>query len=392
MKRTIPSEAHDTARPWVLQVCHGYDGPFVDCVRQYAALFSDSRYRLCTVYLTGAADDEVARASGSDEVIFLGYESRAVRGLKLEAIRRLRQIAQGRNFQLCIAHRFKPIYVCLLATRLPVVGVHHAFGVYKRPMRRWFINRFRSRLLLLGVSDAVRDEIRSSMPAWNPARIETLYNHLDVESVRSELVARDEARSYLQLPKHAWVIGNVGRLHADKDQAVLIQGFAEALPRLPADSVLAIVGKGRLEGQLKGLVKQLGLGDRVCFLGQVKDARRYFQAFDVFALTSVREPFGMVLLEAMAAGVPIISSESGGAPEIVSGVGALFPLGDTKALAECLLTMSQTAELEIAAMRQAMLHRLRAQFSDDESRPLFFALLRESGVASQHTCPEALLL
>ena len=347
---------------------------------------------MCTVYLTGAPDDEVARGSASDEVIFLGYKSKAVRGLKLEAIRRLRKIAQGRDFELCIAHRFKPIYLCLLATRLPVVGVHHAFGVYRRPMRRWFINRFRSRLLLLGVSDAVRDEIRASLPAWNPACIETFYNHLDVDAARSELVSRDEARSYLRLPKEAWVIGNVGRLHPDKDQRTLIQGFADALPMLRADCLLAIGGQGRLEDELKELVKKLGLDDRVCFLGQVKDARRYFRAFDVFALTSVREPFGMVLLEAMAANVPIISSESGGAPEVVSEVGALFPLGDTGALAECLRAMSQATELEVAGMRHAMQHRLVAQFSDDASRPLFFALLRASGLTSQHRCFGALVL
>lgn len=379
VKANMPSGEHDTVRPWVLQVCHGYDGPFVDCVRQYATLFSGSRYRVCTVYLTGAPDDEITRGSASDEVIFLGYKSKAVRGLKLEAIRRLRKIAQGRDFELCIAHRFKPIYLCLLATRLPVVGVHHAFGVYRRPMRRWLINRFRSRLLLLGVSDAVRDEIRASLPAWNSACIETFYNHLDVEAVRSELVSRDEARSYLRLPKEAWVIGNVGRLHPDKDQRTLIQGFAEALPVLPAGSLLAIGGQGRLEDELKELVKKLGLGGRVYFLGQVKDARRYFQAFDVFALTSDREPFGMVLLEAMAAGVPVLSSDSGGAPEIVSGVGSLFPRHDSKALADCLLRLSQAAELEMVSVRQAMRDRLNTQFSDDVSRPLFFALLRSLG-------------
>lgn len=122
-----------SAEQWVLQLCHGYDGPFLDCARQYAVLFAGTQYKVCTVYLTGAPSDEVVQGSASDDVVFLGYDSRHVRGLRLGAIRELRKLVAGRNFRLCIAHRFKPIYVALLATRLPVIGVHHAFGVYKRP-------------------------------------------------------------------------------------------------------------------------------------------------------------------------------------------------------------------------------------------------------------------
>ena len=60
----------------------------------------------------------------------------------------------GRNFQFCIAHRFKPIYVALLGTNLPVIGVHHGFGDYQRLSRKLFANCFRKRLALLGVSNA----------------------------------------------------------------------------------------------------------------------------------------------------------------------------------------------------------------------------------------------
>ncbi|SDG58707.1 Glycosyltransferase involved in cell wall bisynthesis [Pseudomonas benzenivorans] len=321
---------------WVLQFCHGYDGPFLDCARQYAALFHGTEFKVCTVYLTGAPSAEVERGSASDEVIFLDYRSKDVRGLKLRAIRDLKRIAASRDFSLCIAHRFKPIYVALLATSLPVIGVHHAFGVYARLGRRLFINRFRRRLLLLGVSDAVRDQMRGHLPAWPAERIETLYNRIDVEAVQAEQVSREAAREHLGLPSDAWVVGNVGRLHPDKDQATLIRGFALALPQLPAGSLLAIMGSGRLEASLKALAGELKVSDSVRFLGQVPHGRRYFKAFDVFALSSDHEPFGMVLLEAMAAGVPVICSDCGGGREVVEGVGRVFPLGGVNALADCL--------------------------------------------------------
>ncbi|EIK54462.1 group 1 glycosyl transferase [Stutzerimonas stutzeri TS44] len=358
----------------MLQFCHGYDGPFLDCARQYAVLFKNTPYRVCTVYLTGQPSEEVERGSASDEVIFLGYDSKDVRGLKLGAMRRLREIVAGRDFRVCIAHRFKPIYIALLATRLPVIGVHHAFGVYQRRMRRWFINRFRSRLLLLGVSNAVRDEMRSHLPGWEPERIETLYNRIDVAAVQAEQVSREAARKFLGLPQDAWVVGNVGRLHPDKDQATLIRGFAQALPQLPPGSLLTIMGSGRLESSLKALAAELGVAEQVRFLGQVPRGRRYFKAFDVFALTSDHEPFGMVLLEAMVAGVPLIVSNCGGGKEVVEGVGVLFPLGDAGALAEGLARMSALTSEQCSLCARMMIQRQSGVFSDVAVRARFWQL------------------
>ncbi len=327
--------------PWVLQLCHGYDGPFLDCARQYAALFVGTPYRVCTVYLTGAPSEAVRQGSASDDVIFLDYSSRALRGLKLRAIRELSRLATSRRFVSCIAHRFKPIYIALLGTSLPVIGVHHAFGVYDRPLRRLFISRFQSRLLLLGVSNAVRDDIRQQLPRWPTERIETLYNRIDLAAVQAEQVDRAAARTHLGLPQDAWVVGNVGRLHPDKDQATLIRGFADALPGLPPGSLLAIMGQGRLETELRQLAQSLGVADAVRFLGQVTSGRRYFKAFDVFALTSDHEPFGMVLLEAMAAGVPVICSDCGGGREVVKGVGQVFEFRNKERLSSYLLESSR---------------------------------------------------
>jgi len=356
-------------QPWVLQICHGYDGPFLDCARQYAVLFKGTPYKVCTVYLSGAPSAEVERGSASDEVIFLDYSGAQLRGLKLGAIAALKRVAASRNFDLCIAHRFKPIYVALLATCLPVVGVHHAFGVYSRRARRLFINRFRRRLLLLGVSNAVRDEMRRHLPNWPTERVETLYNRIDLDAVQAEQVSRREAREHLQLPENAWIVGNVGRLHPDKDQVTLLRGFAQALPQLPNASLLVIMGNGRLEGALKALAHELGIAGSVRFLGQVPHGRRYFKAFDVFALASDHEPFGMVLLEAMAAGVPLICTACGGGREVVEGVGQLFELGDAQGLADGLL-QSTVMQTETEKMRT----RLQQLFSDQAAVSRFQAL------------------
>ena len=360
---------------WVLQFCHGYDGPFLDCARQYAALFVGTPYKVCTVYLTGAPSEEVVKGSASDEVLFLDYRSRDVRGLKLRAIRNIRRIAATRSFAFCIAHRFKPVYVALLGTDLPVIGVHHAFGDYQRRPRQLFANFFRKRLTLLGVSNAVRDDIRARLPSWPTERIETLYNRIDIEAVQAEQVSREEARDHLGLPQNAWVVGNVGRLHPDKDQATLIRGFALALSDLPAGSLLAIMGSGRLEASLKSLAAQLGVAEQVRFIGQVPNGRRYFKAFDVFALTSDHEPFGMVLLEAMAAGVLVVCSDCGGGREVVEGNGELFALGHAEVLAESLLRMQQYTPSERQRIQRGAFDALQQKYCDQAARLSFWRFM-----------------
>ena len=328
---------------WILQFCHSYYGPFMDCVRQYAVLFKGTEYKVCTVYLTGEPSDEVVQGSASDEVIFLNYHSKEVGGLKLAAIRDVKRLAATRDFAYCIAHRFKPIYIALLATSLPVIGVQHAFSTYRTKSRQIFTTLFRKRLRLIGVSNAIRDDMRHYLPKFPAENIQTLYNRIDVAQVQQSQVSREQAREKLNLPANAWIVANVGRLHPDKDQATLIKGFAQALERLPQGSLLVILGQGRLESSLKALVQELGMTQSVRFVGQVPQARCYFKAFDLFALTSDHEPFGMVLLEAMAAGIQVISSDCGGAKEVVRSPEHLFPLGDSSALAELMVRMSQDA-------------------------------------------------
>lgn len=351
----------------VLQIAHCYYPPFLDCARQYAALFKGTDVRVTTVYLTGEQNAEVESASESDEVIFLGYESKDVSGLKLGAIRKIRKLASKRHFSFCIAHRAKPTYVALLATSLPVISVRHNFGDFDRLSRRLLVNLFRKRIVLLGVSNAVRDEMRRALPLWSASRIQTLYNRIDIHALQRSLLTRNEARKRLGLPQNAWIVATVGRLHHDKDQATLLKGFAKALPHLPESSLLVIIGKGTLANELQELAYRLGIAEHTIFTGSVTGARQYFKAFDVFALTSDHEPFGMVLLEAMAAELPLICSDCGGGAEIVNGTGHLFPLGDAGALALAIIATSK----EIKADANLGKRILMDKFSDEAARVSF---------------------
>lgn len=362
---------------WALQLCHSHYGPFADVARQYAEVLKRAGFRVLTAYLTGAADERVRLRSASDEVVFLGFSSRAVGGLKIDAIRAVRRLCGYRHFGLVVAHRFKPIYIACLATRLPVIGVHHAFGDYARRGRRVFAGLFQRRLTLLGVSDAVREDIRQSLPSWPSSRIRTLHNRIDVDAIKAGLLTREQARQLLRLPADAFVVANVGRLHPDKDQATLIRGFAHALPGLPEGAILAIAGSGPLEQALKVLAGTMDVAESVRFLGQVPDIWKAFPAFDVFALSSDHEPFGMVLLEAMAAGVPVVATNCGGAPEVVGELGGLFALGDEQGLAERLGEIALIGDKDRRLYAKRAELRLRERFSDDAAAAVFAGILKD---------------
>ena len=357
---------------YVLQICHCYYDPFLDCARQYAVLFKDTPYKVITVFLSGKADPSIAEKACSDDVIFLEYESSQLSGLKLNIIKKIKKISEHYDFVGCIAHRAKPTYVALMATKLPVISIRHSFGDFDRFGRRLLVNLFKSRVTILAVSNAVRDEIRQHLPKWSNEKIETLYNRIDVNEVKAHQLSQTQSRKELNLPADAWIIGSVGRLHPDKDPKTLIHGFAKALPNLPANSLLVIIGKGKLESELKNLINELALTEKILLLGQVNEAKRFFRAFDVFALSSDHEPFGMVLLEAMAVDLPIICSDCGGGAEVVEDIGLLFRFGDSDALAQRLIMIAETSKIE--SLHKSIAIKLNAQFSDSAAKNSFWSL------------------
>lgn len=364
------SSSVEQDQKYILQICHCYYDPFLDCARQYAALFKDTSYKVITVFLTGKADHSFKEKTGSDEVIFLEYESKQVAGMKLGVIKHIRYINSQYNFVACIAHRAKPTYVALIATNLPVLSIRHSFGDFNRLGRRLLARLFSSRLTILAVSNAVRDEIRQRLSGWPPEKIETLYNRINVADVQAQQLSRSEARKALNLPQQAWIVGSVGRIHPDKDPQSLIRGFAKALPHLPKNSLLILIGKGKLMGELETLINDLNLSEQVWLLGQINNAKQFFRAFDVFALSSDREPFGMVLLEAMAAELPIICTDCGGGAEIIEGIGKLYRFRDLDSFSHQLIELSQSNFNQ--EFKQNITDRLTSKFSDQAIRQLFW--------------------
>ena len=137
----------------------------------------------------------------------------------------------------------------------------------------------------------------------------------------SEPFDRAASRVALGLPADALVIGWVGRLSREKGPDVLVEALAAMYG---ADWHAAIVGSGPLEQELREAIRRAGLHERVRLTGPVPDAARYFAAFDVLALTSRTEGLPIVLLEAIASGVPVVATRVGGVPDALDGRGGLL--------------------------------------------------------------------
>jgi len=366
-----------TGRTWVLQIVHGYNAPFFDLANQYAAALDRERCELMTVYLTGAPDRGVESGTRADRVLFLDCGSRDLRRLKLGAVGRLRRLHRELPFRLVIAHRYKALYISLLATfgvpQVEVLGVAHAFGVMSGRGRRMLLRLFRHRVHLLGVSNSVADDLRQDCPFLSPERIHALLNAVDLPRLLGRQLRREQARRELGLDPGTFVFANVGRYHPDKDQPGLLRAFARASPEMP-EAQLLLIGEGRLRGQLEGMVSERGLEGRVRVMGALPEANRYFPAFDAYVSNSDREPFGIVLTEAMAARLPIVCSDCGGAPEVVGEQGLYFRRGDDAALAERLRAVHGMSEERRRELGERLYRRLEQEFSQTAFRRRFLAL------------------
>lgn len=179
-------------------------------------------------------------------------------------------------------------------------------------------------------------------------------NAIDVGHFAFNLDARDNERSRLGIPESAIVLGNVGRLHPQKNQALAIGILAEMVSA-GENAYLLIVGQGELEDELRGMAADFGVGERVVFTGAVSDAASLYNVMDLFLFPSLYEGLGIVFLEAQANGLPCLVSDG------VPGDGAInanievlplkAPVGEWASRARVLAAGGRTGDIRLVDSR-----------------------------------------
>jgi glycosyltransferase involved in cell wall biosynthesis len=215
--------------------------------------------------------------------------------------------------------------------RLPFVSTRHNDDRYLLGPFRYVDRALMLRAsAIVAISDAVREfHIRAGLPA---SKLVTIHYGLDETPARTSELTPEAAG----IPADAPLVLAIGRLIEQKDHATLLAAFARVHMAHP-DARLAILGWGRLEDETRSQAAALGLSDVVLLPGRVEPSAWLARA-DVFAHTSRWEGFGIVLLEAMLAGLPVVATRASAIPEIIvdGETGVLVEPGDAPAVAKAL--------------------------------------------------------
>lgn len=191
---------------------------------------------------------------------------------------------------------------------------------------------------VIALSPTQRDELVRERIAPS-ARIEVV--PLGVDLTRFGPIDRSTARATLGIAPEATVVAAIGRLVPIKRIDRLIEAFALARPRIPS-SQLWLVGDGSERPALEALTASLGLGDAVRFAGWSDATPSWYAAADIVALTSEREGTPLALIEAAAAGRPVVAMAAGGVADVVvdGTTGFVVPVGDVATFADRLTTLA----------------------------------------------------
>jgi len=165
-------------------------------------------------------------------------------------------------------------------------------------------------------------------------KIVKIHSGVKIDKYLNAKVNRVAFKQELGIHANRLVVGTVGWLWPIKGPMYLLKAMGKVWEGNP-ECELVYVGKGELEAELRATAAAMGVSDKVNFLGWREDIYNIMPLFDLFALPSLNEGMGRVLVEAMAAGKPLVASEVGGVPDLVTpgATGILVPPGDVEALA-----------------------------------------------------------
>lgn len=228
----------------------------------------------------------------------------------LRAVGRLARLMRGRRYDVVHTHLYRACVYGRLAARLAnvpaIVATEHSIGHehiegrrLTRPVRALYL----ASELLGHATVAVSPTVAERLSLWGVprSRIVVIPNGVDGAAFGFDAELRRRTRERLGLGPRAFVVGGIGRLEPGKRFDVLV----EAVSAL-GGAVLLLAGTGSCEPRLRRLARDAGAEDRVIFAGESTDVPALLSAMDVLAAPSAEEAFGLAVVEALAAGLPVL--------------------------------------------------------------------------------------
>lgn len=291
-------------------------------------------------------------------------------------------LVRSRQAELIHAHEFTANVYGVLAGRLagvPVVATVHGKNYYWECLRRRMAYRQVARFgRMVAVSKDLKEFLvrQVNIPS---DRIDVIYNGI-VAKPAEVSTTRVLALSALGLDEHTRVIGSVGSLYIVKGHEYLIRALPAIVQAYP-NVALVLIGRGEQEPVLRRLSKDLEVEEHVRFLGFRSDVATILAGIEIFVLPSLSEGLSVALLEAMAAGRPIVASRVGGNPEVVvdGETGFLVDPRDSGALAERIVELLNDSQ-KAKEFGESGRKRVQNWFAIDKMVESYCALYESMGL------------
>jgi glycosyltransferase involved in cell wall biosynthesis len=229
------------------------------------------------------------------------------------------------------------------------------------------------------VSEAMkRDFLKVGLPE---RKLTVVHNAIELPEAPVPHVAKTNLRELLGVEENTLIVGTVARLHPVKGYTYLVKAIRQVVKERQ-NVVFPWIGEGDQHDELLREAQELGVEKYIKFLGFRKDVPDLLPQFDVFVLPSLSEGLSVAILEALAAGVPVLTTAVGGSPEVITSgeTGLLVPSMDPAALADriCLLLSDTALRKRLASAGQEMVfQRFSLRRLVRETTDVYRALLRK---------------
>ena len=286
----------------LLQICPHDSPPFGDLVNVIGTAGVAIDLEVTNVFLSAATDQPMA-----------GCEYLDLQDLSdTKALARALHPICTQPWDLVLCHRHRAFWGAVRAgvNQERCIAIAHEFGMLKSWQRRLGRRMYGSRVHFAGVSKPVAEEL-----AQVTGHSLVLPNVIDIQQLRQNRLGRSKALAELGLSDEGVTVGMVGRLHYKKRPELGLAAFQAFKSDVPK-ARLVVLGDGPMAEDLRAKA-----GPDVFFTGNVPNARYYMNAFDVLVYPAVADSFGMVVLEALDAGVPVITEEIYGPAYVLEELG-----------------------------------------------------------------------
>ncbi len=277
----------------------------------------------------------------------IGVESRCIsksRKIDLEFVRGFRKILEDGSIDIVNPHHFSPLLYTFLATRFTRIRLvyteHSRWQLDQLEPHKKIANRIMLRHAdgLVAISGQIMDYYLNSLGIPRE-RVHLIYNGIDTAAFGSG--RENGLRLRLGIGEDELVIGTVANIRPEKNLKLLVSSFSDLL-KTGRKAKLIVAGEDFMEGELQSFADRSGVSERVLFLGMRDDVSDLLKLFGVFCLPSIHEGLPLTVLEAMAAGVPVVGADVLGINEVIrhGETGLLFPSNDREGLTQCLLLLA----------------------------------------------------